>query len=1010
MQFFKKIKLLFVLLFFVETLFAQQFPSVNYSTLDGLPNNSIYAVYKDSRSILWVGSANGLSAITNNNIQNFYTSNGLAHNSCRAIVEDQNKNLWFGSYGGGITFYDGKKFEIISTKHGLVNDKIRTLFIHQKHLFVGTQYGFSVIDIAAKKVIYSDKYKGVKNLFQVMDFYLYNGKIHFATFSDGIWSIDLSKKKMKLENHDIPSVFSVYPNGSNLYISHIDFVNKLYNQLAVKNYRHQLLQSFATKTIFWDYTKDKRGVIYAAADGINLASGGVFRISEKGLINCSTDFGLQSTKIWSLNYDKKQDLLYVATLDKGLYIVDLKKQIYHYPPSYFKKQKLEVLQINTIDSTALILSKNELFFSTENKIEKIIAKRKLYNFMQGYQLSKNKDWNTEYKLYFKTAPFINFELMDLKVMLGKIWVSTNLGLFQIAKNSEIIGYYPFLPKEFYFIDKDHLIYQQAYGIFYAITNFSKQSKVSAKNDIKVYEFRDGVQFIKVLDKQFILSYSSGLASFENNKIFSYAESGLWKEKELICGTKTSQNNLAIANSAGDIFIIDVSKKFKIIEKIPSSKLLGKSIAFLKSYKGYLIIGNEKGVVLYKDGEVRLINEEQGLTNKIFSSAHLQGAMLSIATTTGYFKLNIDKFLANEPVQTQLKVAKIDVNYTSISNKNFNWFSYQSKNLKLPYSQNSLSISFEPYQALYPAKLIYRYKLLGMSNTNWSNWSPTKTVNLTYLPPGDYQLQVELKDLHFGKSNAIELLTITIAPPFWKSWWFILVSLSSFMVLSYLIIKRRIATITKQEKAKGEMQKRMAETKMEALQSQMNPHFIFNAMNSIQNFIMDNNTDEALLYMGEFSKLIRLTLNHSSKIKISLAEEIKYLEAYTTLENLRFNNRIDIKMQVHKNIQSEGILIPPMLLQPLVENTFIHAFNAKSIAPKLHILFKMEGAFLSCEITDNGKGMATTNGDKLNPPKGIELVKERLKLLQKNTDFSLKVSSAKDEGTTIVVKIKLSNSF
>lgn len=293
----------------------------------------------------------------------------------------------------------------------------------------------------------------------------------------------------------------------------------------------------------------------------------------------------------------------------------------------------------------------------------------------------------------------------------------------------------------------------------------------------------------------------------------------------------------------------------------------------------------------------------------------------------------------------------------------------------------------------------------MQNANWSNWSTTKIINLTYLPPGKYQLQVQLKDLHFGKTNPIELLTITISPPFWKSWWFIAASLISFVLLSYLIIKKRIATITKQEQAKGEIQKRLVETKLEALQSQMNPHFIFNAMNSIQYFIVDNNTDEALLYMGKFSKLIRLTLNHSSKIKIPLADEIKYLEAYTTLENLRFNNRITIQIEAEEKTPTDTILIPPMLVQPFVENTFIHAFNAKLKNPKLHISFKIEGAFLVCEITDNGKGIATQTTNKVNTSKGIELVKERLKLLQQDTDFNLKISSTPGKGTVVRLQIK-----
>lgn len=140
-------KLLFILLFFIEIVFSQQFPSTNFSTIDGLPNNSVYSIYKDSRGILWVGTANGLSAIQNGGVKNYYTSDGLAHNSCWAIVEDFNQNMWFGSHGGGLTFYNGKKFEVINQKKGLINDRIRRLFIYKNLLYIGTEFGISILDI-----------------------------------------------------------------------------------------------------------------------------------------------------------------------------------------------------------------------------------------------------------------------------------------------------------------------------------------------------------------------------------------------------------------------------------------------------------------------------------------------------------------------------------------------------------------------------------------------------------------------------------------------------------------------------------------------------------------------------------------------------------------------------------------------------------------------------------------------------------------------------------------------
>jgi hypothetical protein len=1002
----KKNNFFLVFFFVVETLFSQHYPSIHYSTLNGLSNNSVYSVLKDSRGLLWVGTANGVSLIKHGVIQNFQTSDGLAHNSCWAIAEDRLHNLWFGSYGGGLTFYDGKQFQIINTTNGLVNDKIRTLFVHGKYLYVGTQYGFSVVDVASRKVVYSDKIKGEKGMFQVMNFYIQKGKVFFATFDDGIWSIDLSKKQMLLENHTIPHIFSIHQTKSNLYFSHIDINNGYFNQMSIYNSRSKLLNRFRSETIIWDYVEDKRGSLYAAGNGVNYSNGGLYQLTPNKLREITTSIGIPSYAVWSLDYDDRKDLLYVGTLDKGLYVIDLKRQIDYYSPSFFNKEKLEVVKMERLNSTLLVLSSDELLLLKDNQIEGSIKKKTFFDYLHQYKLAKGHQLNPDLYDFFKKTSYKDFELKDVKVMQSKVWVNSTLGLFKLSHKGELLDYYPFPIQEFYFINKDKLIYQERYGNFWEVNNLSKdfvfkEFKHSHKNDP-----RDGVQIINLLQKQFILSAFSGLYSYQNGQFFSYAANGLWNEKELVCGTVDSSNNLIVATSVGDVYVLDVSNGFRVKEKIPAKKWTGKSISFLHSYKKYLIIGNEKGIIIYKNGQVRLIDEEQGLSNKIITSSQLNGDKLHIGTTQGFYILNLNTFINTPFLVTDLKLTDVEVNYQPISKKQFKWFSYNFKIVELPYDQNTISIKFEPKHALYPGKLSYRYQLKGIENAKWSNWNQSKEINLTYLPSGEYIVQVEVKDFNFGTVSLTHLLNIIVQPPFWKTWWFIIISLFLIGLISVAIIKIRIARITRQEKDRGIVQKRLVETKMEALQSQMNPHFIFNAMNSIQNYILDNNVNKALMYMGEFSKLIRQTLNNSSKIRINLEDEINYLQLYTTLENLRFNNQITIQIQVNEFIDLSTIEIPPMLIQPFVENVFVHAFNSKSLNPQLQISFQLESDFLVCEIKDNGKGMLTSKSNELSQSRGIQLVRERLSLLQGDASYALTVFSFPNQGTKVLIRIKL----
>jgi LytS/YehU family sensor histidine kinase len=199
---------------------------------------------------------------------------------------------------------------------------------------------------------------------------------------------------------------------------------------------------------------------------------------------------------------------------------------------------------------------------------------------------------------------------------------------------------------------------------------------------------------------------------------------------------------------------------------------------------------------------------------------------------------------------------------------------------------------------------------------------------------------------------------------------------------------------------------MAETKMEALQSQMNPHFIFNAMNSIQNYIIDNNVDDALMYMGEFSKLIRQTLDNSSKQRITLSDEIQYLLSYIILENMRFKNIVKLRLNVESNLDLFETEIPPMLLQPFIENVFVHAFDSNSKNPTLTISLKQIQSYLFCEIKDNGKGMVIENLNKLNTSKGIKLAKERIDLFQSDDVEAVTISSSINAGTTVVLRLQI----
>ena len=674
MPLFKRNNLLFILLFFIEIVFSQQFPSRNYSTLDGLPNNSVYSVFKDSRGILWVGTANGLSAIQNGTVKNFYTSDGLAHNSCWAIVEDSNHNLWFGSHGGGLTFYDGKEFTIINVKNGLINDKVRKLFFYKNYLYVGTEFGLTVLDINTKKIILSKKITGVKNLFQVMGFFEFHSKIYFETFNDGLWSIDLKLKNINFVNKQKGAVFSLYKANDSLYISNTDTISNCINKISIKDYLDNKKNNISFgNSVFWDFAKDKRGKIYTAGYGVNFSTGGIFKKEKNKLINLNTLFGIESTEVWSLHYDPKTDILYVGTINKGLFEIDLKQQIKYYPSSFYNKPELDVVAITNTEKENLILHKDGLLFLKQNKIQNEITNQNFYDFARYSFRTNPKLREYEYFVSFEKSRLDAFELRGFKVVNSIIWVNSTIGLFGVNKEGEIIEYYPYSASAFDFINSNKIIFQVAYGIFCTVDDFRNNIAFKGYEPNNLNNPKEAFAIFPLRDKYYITSSSNGLYTYHNNKFYSYYFNNVWKENELVQAIINDKKELVIANSFGDVFIIDDTKGFKLIKKIDRKELIGNSISFLKCYKDYLLIGTEKGLNIYKDGIVRLIDEDQGLKSKILTSANLNGTILTIGTQNGYYEFDFQKYLSTKNSPRKIKITAIDVNFESINKSHFDWF-------------------------------------------------------------------------------------------------------------------------------------------------------------------------------------------------------------------------------------------------------------------------------------------------------------------------------------------------
>jgi ligand-binding sensor domain-containing protein len=322
----------------------------------------------------------------------------------------------------------------------------------------------------------------------------------------------------------------------------------------------------------------------------------------------------------------------------------------------------------------------------------------------------------------------------------------------------------------------------------------------------------------------------------------------------------------------------------------------------------------------------------------------------------------------------------------------------NKPVYLNWRQNFLSIEFVLLRFSDPQRARYNYHLSGIDK-DWVNADMKNFASYTNLPPGKYVFSVKADN--GDDTTNVTSFTIIITPPFWNTWWFAaLVALAAAGCIFWLV-KRRIKNI----RSEAELKRQVIETQMTALRAQMNPHFIFNCLNSIDNLIQDNEKEKATSYLARFSKLIRAILENSKQEFIPVWKDIEMLKLYLELEALRCDNKFMYKLNIDEELLQGDYKIPPLLIQPFVENAIHHGLlNKTSNDRTLSIAARPLNGRIKFIIEDNGIGRQEAEKIKqLNKPAhqsmGLHITRERINLLNKNgKQETIKITDLATPGT------------
>ena len=487
------------------------------------------------------------------------------------------------------------------------------------------------------------------------------------------------------------------------------------------------------------------------------------------------------------------------------------------------------------------------------------------------------------------------------------------------------------------------------------------------------------------------------------------DSSVW-----ICGKNHTVRISTGLNDARDLELCTKPKEVFPLDSVVVTKSFDSRIGYWRPKEGYkeieglrlsLVGGEQYGddIYLITEEAIYHLDLKTEHVSRLFDLSEVADGIrinateryqsqLYLATTKGILKYDLTKAnTTTKPIELAVTSHQVDCHY------------------EYEYANNSTTFSYTPIYLGDHDRISYEYRLSPLQNEFESTTNKELVFNL--LPPNDYQFEVRTVD-KAGLKGEVNVIKFAIDSPWYYTTWFYLVFLVACLMLVWFLVSLYLSRVAR----KARLDHRLAELELNALQSQMNPHFVFNALNSIQNLIGRNETEKADAYVAKFAYVMRQFLEISKTKFIPLSREIEITKAYLELEMLRFGGRLSYDILIEVSDAQYQTLIPATLVQPFVENSIVHGIFHKKGEGKITIIVGTEKEDLKITIRDNGIGLAASAKLKHkhavnHVSRGKELITEKIEVLKKMTNFNVEVESkdiSKGEETGTEVNIFIRN--
>ncbi|MCT4614869.1 MAG: histidine kinase [Marinifilaceae bacterium] len=887
-------------------------------------------------------------------------------------MQDSKFNIWIANYLG-VTKYDSRNFNnfrqtIISNKliYEIIEDNTGRIW------FVDWQHNLYYYE---NKKIYEYEHNNI-----------------ILKFSSEIFEIDIDSIDsvyIKLSNGNIYHINNkctlVSSNDTECLTVNRNYINyKLstsnYNKKPIEFGNYKLLTKSNELTVVsnngqYYVKKFKSDILWVFVDSNKLLYVG---LKEAGLkIFCdikqekATYSFLENQSISSCVVDT-QNGLWVTSLESGL--------------SYFPN-----IQIKAVNEHHGLISSNV------NRICKSPYGIVIPNNNLDYQFFDSHKFTTiENKQNFIFSKCSGLKFFDDKLFVG--YYDNNGGSKSfIIEDEKIVwednlDFFDFLKKEqdYYLIGRRVLRHIKNYKlirediaddyikVFDVCQNTDSTMLLAANNGLFIYNFQN-FEFEQIVLKNYRLNSTVNRIRIKDDVCFIATKSeGLIIVLDRFANLFSEKNGLA-SNNISDIHIEG-------------------DVLWIAGNKGLTRLS-------LKDYSYRVFNTENGLISNEIYDIETYEDKVYLSTDKGICYFNKDIELEAFPI----RLDKITINKKEIS---------ADDNIILNEEKDILQVSFKSYlYATKSDKLLY-YKLEGHDK----NWKKTKNdyIDFSFLPSGKYKLLVYSENQNGNRSQIIELVNIIVKKEYFSIILFHIILIAIIAAITFLAFYLTTTIRVSEMRKKMEATKRINYYHQQALAAQINPHFIFNSLNSIQNYIIKNDQKKSREYLSKFGVLMRKVLYNSQSAIISLDEELKALDLYIGMELIRFRNNFKYVLQVDEDVDLNQIKLPPMILQPIVENAIHHGLMPKEENRKLEINIRKLLSNVEIIITDNGIGRLKSQELKRisktkNNSLGIKITENRIKLFSEmyKSEMYFEIIDMIDSnniaiGTSIKLTIKLNS--